>query len=311
MNDILIIGFGASSLNLRALLSASYRHNRRIHYLDSLDSNYVEEVLAEIDLETCETYIISKSGATSETNILTKLVIEMGARNIRVICGNKDSELARIISEVKYDWIDFVGEKSGRFALLTKPFLDIVAGIDINTESLLEGAESINMSEIEDKANIWLKSFEEGRRIWVIMLYSKQLYGLFMWIRQIVSESVGKEGFGILPFLCEGSMDEHSQLQLFLDGPRDKFYEVISCDYNKGLGMLSTCHTNHAKKVSSLLKAKDLPYEHIHHEEIDAYLVGKYIATYLNLVKIIGKKLGFDAMNQPAVESMKERAANG
>ena len=307
MKEILIIGFGASSLNLRALLSSSYKHEAKIHYLDSQDPNYIEEVLKDVDLDSCTTYIISKSGATSETNLLAKLVIEMGARNIRILCGNKNSELAEIISQTKYEWIDFVGEKSGRFALLTRPFLDIAREAGIDVEALEKGAASIDMNEIEAKADSWLESFKEGRNVWVIMLYSKQLHGLFMWIRQIVSESVGKEGWGILPFLCEGSMDEHSQLQLFLDGPQDKFYEIISCGYNGALAMFAEAQTNHATKVSNLLEAKNLPFKHIHHEEVNAELVGKYIATYLNLVKVLGERLGFDPMNQPAVESMKKR----
>lgn len=308
MKDILIIGFGASSLNLRAILSSSYKLEANIYYLDSQDPNYLEETLNKIDIEKCTTYIISKSGSTSETNLLARLVIEMGARNIRVICSNKNSELGEIVSEVKHSWIDFVGEKSGRFALLTKPFLDIASEAGIDVKAIEEGAASVDMKDIEKMAETWLKHFEEGRPIWVIMLYSKQLHGLFMWIRQIVSESVGKEGWGILPFLCEGSMDEHSQLQLFLDGPKDKFYEIISSDYSGALAMFAEAQHNHASKVSSLLEAKDLPYEHIHHEAVDEYLVGKYIAIYLNLVKILGDRLGFDPMNQPAVESMKKRA---
>lgn len=307
MNEVLIIGFGASSLNVRALLSASYGASKKVFYLDSQDPYYFEDILSKVNLSTCLTYIISKSGFTSETNILAKLIIEMGARNIRVICENKESQLGNIVKDVKHTWIDFAGSKSGRFSLLTKPFLDIASEMDIDTDSIVRGAESINLQEIEEKADSWLKFFDEGRRIWVIMLYSKQLQGLFMWIRQIVSESIGKESFGILPFLCEGSMDEHSQLQLFLDGPKDKFYEIISSDYEDEIWMLTDAQKEHARKVSSLLESKNLPYEHIHHEEVNAYLVGRYIGTYLKLVEIIGDRLGFDPMDQPAVESMKDR----
>jgi glucose-6-phosphate isomerase len=308
MRDILIVGFGASSLNLRALLSSSYNHRVNIHFLDSQDIHYVDEIIKKVDLSECITYVISKSGSTSETNILAKLVIEMGARNLKIICSDKNSELGHIVLNIRHEWIDFIGENSGRFALLTKPFMDIAKEAGIDVKALEKGAALIDMKDIEKKAELWLQHFKEGRIVWVIMLYSKQMHGLFMWIRQIVSESLGKEGFGILPFLCEGSMDEHSQLQLFLDGPKDKFYELISCGYDGELALLSEMQTQHAEKVTSLLKAKNLPCEHIHHELVDAFLIGKYIATYLSLVKIIGRKLGFDPLTQPAVESMKKRA---
>lgn len=306
MNNVVIIGFGASSLNLKALLSANTKHERDFYFLDSLDPYFVEDLLGKVDLVKDEIYIISKSGSTSETNLLAKLVIKNGAKNIKILCGNKDSTLGQIAKDIDHVWIDFIGENSGRFALLTKPFLDIASLAGVDTHLVQRGADSVDKSHLEKRARILLNHFKEGRSIWVIMLYSKQLFGLFMWIRQIVSESLGKNAFGILPFLCEGSMDEHSQLQLFLDGPCDKFYEIISSDYDSDLTSFAKAQKGHAIKVSNLLEDKDLPYDHIHHQKVDAYLVGRYIATYLNLVKIMGEDLGFDPLNQPAVESMKK-----
>jgi len=307
MKEILIIGFGASSLNLKALLSGAFTHKTKFHFLDSLDPHFVSKILQRIKLENCITYIISKSGSTFETNILAKIILEMGAKNLRILCGNKNSELAEIVSSFDHEWIDFEGSKSGRFSLLSKPFLDIaqIAGIDIG--KLEQGAKSFDSSLASKTAQSWIKHFKEGRRNWVIMLYSKQLYGLYMWIRQIISESIGKNGFGIMPFLCEGSMDEHSQLQLFLDGPKDKFYEVVYCDYPDEPGILSESQRFRAEKVISMLQEKNLPTESLYLEEVDEFIIGQKIAFYLELVRIIGEEMGFDPYNQPAVESTKKR----
>jgi glucose-6-phosphate isomerase len=305
--DILIIGFGASSLNIRALLSSSASYKANFHFLDSLDPFVLNKVLSSLDIAKAKIFVISKSGNTRETNILFEYILTKNPGEISILCENKVSILGKIAKNIDHKWIDYAQMHSGRFALLTKPFLDIIELAGINPNKLLEG--SVEASEV-DAAKIseeWLMHFENGRRNWVVMLYSQQLHGLFMWIRQIVSESLGKNGFGIFPILAEGTMDEHSQLQLFLDGPKDKFYDVISSDYSEYQN-LSKVQIEHAYKITGMLKEKNLPVNQIHHERIDEIVIGKYIATYLSVVKILAAKLSIDPLTQPAVECMKQKS---
>ncbi len=304
---ILIVGFGASSLNLKALISSVSRTKIPFYYLDSLDPISVQEILQNLDLTKTAIYIISKSGNTQETNILAEYLIRQNTGEIFVLCENKDSALYNIVQNTHHEWIDYANVKSGRFALLTKPFLDIAEFAGVDSQKLLKAAELANMDDAKIIANRWLENFESGRPNWVVMTYTRQIYGLFLWVRQIVSESLGKNGFGIFPILVEGTMDEHSQLQLFLDGPDDKFYDIISCDFDEiGFETLSKTQIAHAYKIFDMLSNKKREVRHMHHKFIDELVIGNYIAIYTEAVKIIGQIMGFDPLTQPAVESMKQ-----
>lgn len=305
--SVLVVGFGASSLNLKAIISSVSKAKIPFHYLDTLDPVAVQEILSSLDLSKARVYIISKSGNTHETNILTEYLIGHKIGKIFVLCANKDSELYKIIQNTPHEWIDYTNVKSGRFALLTKPFLDIARLAGVNSEKLIKSAESVDLREAQIVANRWIENFEAERRNWIIMTYTRQIQGLFLWIRQIVSESLGQNGFGIFPILVEGTMDEHSQLQLFLDGPDDKFYDIISCDFNKvGLEKLSKTQIDHSYKIFSMLKDKKREVVHIHHQFIDESIIAQYIAIYTEAIKIIGEKIGFDPLTQPAVDCMKK-----
>jgi glucose-6-phosphate isomerase len=307
MTEVLIVGFGASSLNLRAIISSVSKTKMPFHYLDTLDPVAVQEILRPLNLNQTAIYIISKSGNTQETNILAEYLTTLETGKIFILCESKDTELYKIIQNIEHEWIDYANVKSGRFALLTRPFLDIATLAGVDTEKLIKAAESLNMSDAEEIANRWLENFKAAKANWVIITYTRQVYGLFMWVRQIISESLGKNGFGIFPILVEGTMDEHSQLQLFLDGPDDKFYDIISCDFHEtGLEKLAQTQIDHSNKIFSMLQNKNRDTIHMHHQFIDESVVGQYIAIYTEAVKIIGEKMGFDPLTQPAVDVMKK-----
>jgi glucose-6-phosphate isomerase len=305
--SILVVGFGASSLNLKAIISSVSKTKIPFHYLDTLDPVAVQEILKPLDLNKTMIYIISKSGNTQETNILAEYLITQKTGKIFVLCASKDSMLYKIIQNIDHEWIDYANVKSGRFALLTKPFLDIAALAGVDIQKLVESASKVDIKDAEIMAHRWESNFKAGRANWVVMIYTRQLYGLFLWVRQVVSESLGKNGFGILPILAEGTMDQHSQLQLFLDGPDDKFYDIISCDFHEAsLEKLSKTQVDYAYKIFYMLSEKKRETIHVHHKIIDEKMVGEYIAIYTEAIKILGKKMGFDPLTQPAVESMKQ-----
>lgn len=310
-NDILIVGFGASCLNLKALLSSRVVHEVKFHFLDSLDPNQIRRILSNLDLPKTATYIISKSGSTNETNILAKYLLDCGIKNPNILCAYKNSSLAKLVKNMDHNWIQLDQEISGRFSILTQPFLDIakLGGMDI--DKILKGAESVEGKEVQRFAAEFIHNFNIGKSNYVMMLYNTQLEGLFMWMRQIVAESTGKGGFGITPILSECSMDEHSQLQLYLDGPDDKFFHVISGNFGDDeseMIEMAKSQLNHAKKVVSLLESKQRHVLFNYHEKIDEFLVGWYIQLYMKVMKSIADEVGFDPYNQPSVEQLKEKS---
>lgn len=309
--DVLIVGFGASCLNLKALLSSKINHKVSFRFLDSLDPNKIKRILSGLDLTTTKTYIISKSGSTNETNMLAKYLIDKGLKSPNVLCAFEDSNLAKLVSNIDHKWIKLDQKISGRFSILTRPFLNIAKLAGIDTAKILEGSKSVKDSEVTKLAKEFIHNYNMGKGDYVVMLYNIQLKGLFMWVRQIVAESTGKDGFGITPILSECSMDEHSQLQLYLDGHDDKFYHVISADFggNQGdLGEIASMQISHAKKALSLLESKGRNATHIHFNKIDEHLIGWYIQLYMKVMKLIADEIGFDPYNQPSVEQLKEKS---
>lgn len=308
--NIVIVGFGASSLNLRALLSSKVIHSKAFHFLDSLDPTLISSLEPLLRKEDTAIIFISKSGNTQETNLLLESMKDLP--NIFILSSQAESNMRKIAQDIPHKWIDYPEARSGRFALLEKPFLDIAGIAGVDTASLVHAVANIDRNISQRIAEEWMDHFQGGKKNWVIISYSRQITGLLLWMRQIISESLGKSGFGILPLIAEGSMDEHSQLQLFLDGPNDKFYDIISTsNYNCNplwQEKLGKSQTQHAFMVEEMLKAKQRPVKHTNHEIINEALVGNYIGTYSEIVRIIAEKLGFDPYNQPAVENIKQKS---
>lgn len=308
--DVIIVGFGASSLNVRALISSRKNHNVRFHFFDSLDPNKIEKIQEDLDIQKAKTYIISKSGSTNETNILAEYLISKNARNLNILCANRNSNLGKLVQDIDHNWIDLDKDISGRFSLLTKPFLDIAELAGVDSAKILEGAKSVKERAVEDMAKYFLDNYDQAKPNYVIMLYADQLTGLYNWVRQIIAESTGKNDFGFNPILSECSMDEHSQLQLYLDGPDDKFFHIVSCDYQssnlpKNIGDLQI---KHSEKAVKLLESKQKNVKHYHHEKLDEFLVGYIIQMFMETMKKIAENVGFDPFNQPSVEQLKERS---
>lgn len=309
-SKILIVGVGASSLNIKALISgrsASYR--RRFIFLDTLDPETVKQVIKLIDSKTAVVFI-SKSGNTHETNLLLEHISSINfdvsnSPKIFILSSKEKSKIHEIASKIPHEWIIYPESVSGRFALLEKPFLDIVG----DSDRVVSAAKNVDIKISTKIAESWINHFHSGRSNWVIMNYIPQLDGLLLWIRQIVAESLGKNNFGILPVLATGPMDEHSQLQLFLDGPDDKFYHILS--RNDTDTKLGDAQSKHAIMTETMLLEKGRDVVHESYRDIDDQIVGRYIGIYSEVVRIIAKKIGFDPYNQPSVEDIKKGIRGG
>lgn len=309
---ILVVGFGASSLNLRALLSAKNILNKSFYFLDSLDPTLLSDLDKFLPKSETAVIFISKSGNTQETNLLLDVMRDWS--NIFILSSAKESNMQRIANDIPHHWINYPDTVSGRFALLETPFLNIALEGGVDTAKIVQAVSKVDKSLAQDIAKKWMDNFQRGKRNWVLISYTRQISGLLLWIRQIISESLGKNGFGIMPIIAEGSMDEHSQLQLFLDGPDDKFYDIISTtNYNAsaiGHEKLAKSQTHHAFMVEDMLKAKNRDVIHTNHATINEEVVGNYIGLYSEIVRIIADKLGFDPYNQPAVENIKQKSSH-
>jgi|CXWL01.1.fsa_nt_gi glucose-6-phosphate isomerase len=250
-NHVVVVGSGGSGLSGAALLAFAPCPAPSFDFLDNIDPDMLEDILAKIEIEHTCFIVISKSGTTLETLSQTYAIISRIKKKIGrtalpaqmiIITEPEEYEgknpLRQLAREYDVRVLDHETDIGGRFAILTNVGLlpAAIAGIDIY--ALRRGARSV-ITQLENAtspeefapaigAAVQYGFYQRSRNISVLLPYSQRLSGLAAWYRQCWAESLGKEGKGTTPACAMGSTDQHSQLQLYLSGPKDKLFHMIT-----------------------------------------------------------------------------------
>jgi glucose-6-phosphate isomerase len=259
-NDVVVLGTGGSSLGgktLAALTDASYleRLGRpRLHFMDNVDPASFAALVATIVPRRTVLLTISKSGSTAETltqllTLLPTFRAGLGAalgQALVAITEPTDNPLRRLVGRLGGTLIDHDPLIGGRYSVLSSVGLlpTMVAGLD--AAAVRRGADQVLAPILAGAAPkdvpaacgaaLAIAGAEAGLGITVLMPYADRLEEFGMWYRQLWAESLGKQGKGTTPIRAMGTVDQHSQLQLYLDGPRDKLFTVLSAP-TAGIGV--------------------------------------------------------------------------
>ena len=341
-DNIVIFGTGGSNLGARALINLlNGQYKKNIIFYDNIDPFQFNAIISKINFERTGFIIISKSGLTPETlsqfasiieiykinNIIHKL-----SENCVIITENKDSPLKRIANKYNCQILDHDKDIGGRYSVFSNVglFPAYIAGL--NVEKIREGSKDI-ISQVQ---NNLFNEHHIGATIFsylhatqkinlnVIITYSDALYFFGKWYLQLWAESIGKKNKGTTPIHAVGTTDQHSQLQLYLDGPKDKYFSLITTDYrNQGLEMNEEIFKEKevnflaGKTMGDLMYAeqqatlttlinKGLPVREIFCNKINEYTLGQ-LMTYFMIETIVACFLfGVNPFNQPAVEQGKK-----
>lgn len=355
-DNFVVIGIGGSALGNIALQTAlnhpfynllpagERKGNPRIFVLDNVDPLFTGGLLDVLDLDKTLFNIISKSGNTAEglANffILKKaLQDKIGDKCGRHIVVTTDKEKGFLREkEVKEALASFVIPRNvgGRFSVLSPVGLVSAAFSGIDIEQLLSGAEL--MDDICNEAEIWKNPaymyaaiqflmYKRGKRINVMMPYAHNLKDIADWFRQLWAESLGKElnnkgevvNVGPTPVKALGVTDQHSQLQLYMEGPLDKTITFLSVNkfdlqmeipefydhYLKG-HTLEELLKSEEKATSLALTQNKRPNVSLVLPQINAHSVGQLIYLLEMATVCMGELFDIDALNQPGVELGKE-----
>lgn len=311
-DNIVIIGLGASSLNVMALLSVQAKSNKKIIYLDNLDQLEIDEKLSSINLAKTVFFSLSRSGNTNETYLLTKYVLEVlraAPQNVHIIVPFTDNLLFNLAKSFQTYIFEHDVICSGRFGVITNACLlpALVTGIDIG--KIIDAANKRVAKFISDGSDIckiaeyYLDQYSLGRHILVLFNYSYQLNGLCRWKQQIIAESLGKNAFGITPLVSRGTFDQHSLLQLYLEGPDDKFYKIIT--NNKAKSDIDLSLAAHAANIYDALIKVERPVVINNFDINEETIVGEIIDTMLYTI-LIANHMGINPFNQPSVDKYKK-----
>jgi glucose-6-phosphate isomerase len=335
---VVVLGIGGSSLGGQTLTSLARPHaTPTVEFADNLDPQALTELLADLDFRSTSFIVISKSGGTPET--LAQLLVlldayrqrgmedEVGARVVAIVQPGK-SALREIAGQWSIPILDHDPDLGGRYSVLSCVGLlpASIAGLDIRAVRagaagvLRDVLESDKSAPATGAAAIGALAEERGVSTLVMMPYVGRLERVGHWYRQLLSESIGKEGKGLTPLAALGPVDQHSMMQLLLDGPDDKMVTVLTADL-KGTGptvpadlaqddalsfmagrTIGDVVAAQAQASMDALKQKGHPVRHIHVNRADEKTVGALLMHFMLETIIIGDILEVDPFDQPAVE---------
>ena len=346
--DILVLGTGGSSLGGRALCALGQPHRGlRIHFLENVDPWRFAQLFDSLDLERTGVIAISKSGGTSETMMqllacLKRFRQSVGdagiARRFTVITEPGANPLRRLAGEFAIPCLDHDPGIGGRFSALSLVGLlpAAIAGLDIDAvrdgaaevlEAALAAGDPRDCAPALGAAVSVALARHHGIAATVFLAYADGLRETALWFRQLWAESLGKDGKGTTPIDAVGTVDQHSQLQLWLDGPADKMFTIVAAP-SRGQGdrtdpelmagileldwlagrTLGDLLDAHARGTADALAARGRPVRTMRLDAVDENSLGALMMHFMLETIIAAHMMGVNPFDQPAVEEGKIRA---
>lgn len=330
-DHVVVCGSGGSGLSGRIFAQLA-QSQTDIHFLENIDPDHLAAALQRVNVKRCHFIIISKSGGTVETHsqfaILLQQVREAGgdgAKQFTVITMPQDSKIRSLAAQHGIPIYDHPADIGGRFSALTIVGLlpAELCGLDIaglragaaqQVQALDDTAYTTAFAPAQGAA-LHRAALDSGRNISVIWPYGEKLAGFAAWYRQSWAESLGKQGKGSTPIMAMGSTDQHSQLQLFLDGPKDKLFHLITAQRAQtGPQLPNEQHTlgdmMQAQQMATYasLRNHHCPVRHIELEQIDETSFGALLMHFTLEIVFMAALLGVNPFDQPAVEESKQMA---
>lgn len=338
-DDVLLLGVGGSSLGARTLLALATAPRVRCHLMDNVDPQTWQATLDSLDPKRTHVLAVSKSGSTVETVAQTVLAARwladagapLGAANFTVITEPGSRPLRDYAEGCAAVIFDHGADIGGRYAVLSAVGMlpAMLGGLDATAlrrgaAGVLEAALAAGAASDPAAGAALAVALERDRGITThaMLVYADRLASLGHWYAQLWAESLGKQGMGTNPLVARGVTDQHSQLQLWIDGPRDKwltvighpsagtgpaFGEVAGLDYLAGHTLGDLFEAEREATVDSLAAA-GVPVRTIMVERIDEAALGALFMHFMLETILAGRLMGVDPFGQPAVEDGKRRA---
>ncbi|CAO5677670.1 MAG: Glucose-6-phosphate isomerase [Holosporales bacterium] len=340
--DIYILGIGGSSLGGQALYAFKGANACRLHFLDNIDPKSYQDLWADFSFEESGVLVISKSGNTAETCMqlaLFKARFEnaIGAtwgNHFRILTENKPSALKEFAEFFNIQTLTHHHGIGGRYCIFTNVGASIAFLCDVDFGAFQAGAASVlkmdHKTLLKGATQIATLYKDEKINQSVLFAYADCLEIFTQWYAQLWGESLGKKtatkAVGITPICALGTVDQHSQLQLYVDGPKDKYITIIGADQLTKTEPVSCLGFTHpawqaldGKRMDQLFKAMQFgttdalkdsgaPVRQIMLSNIDAFSLGQLMMFYVVETIATAYLLGVDPFDQPGVEQSKKNA---
>lgn len=336
--NIIIVGIGGSTLAIKAMLEMKKYENSRneIFVIDNLSPSYLDFVLKTINIKDSFFVFISKSGGTIETSSQMVVILDyltdygLLKNEISEICltitSGNDSDMAKISKNFNIEILPWSGNVSGRFSAFSNNITLISSICGFNAKNNLAIFKKYTQKLISDDAflkrlNFTICSIEKKISSTVLFCYDEKLRYLTDWYIQAWAESIGKNGIGTNPCGAIGPIDQHSKLQLYLGGPKDKIFTIINPVFKqkttitsnqiKDLHMIEIEKIINSAAKASLLSLLDqnIPCNFIECE-IDESFIAKMMTFFTLEVILACHYFSLNPYDQPEVEASKIHMKN-
>ena len=309
--NIIIIGMGGSILGTKSIYSfLKQKIKKEVFFFDNLDLNLYSEYKKIKSLKNSCFIVISKSGNTLETltNLNTIFSKSLLKNKLIIITELKDSNLIKIGNRFNAEIIehkDFIG---GRYSVLSEVGMFPAALMNLNINKFKNLKKLINnkyfvRSLINNVSSIYALN-QRGIKNSVILNYDSQLNNLSLWHQQLVAESLGKKGKGVTPIVSACPKDHHSLLQLYLDGPKDKFFTFFS-SYAKKSNKIESIINTQCEATKNIFKKKSIPYRNFIFKKNDESELGTVFIFFILETILLARLMNVNPYDQPAVEQVK------
>jgi glucose-6-phosphate isomerase len=341
----LLLGIGGSALGPRTILESmspfhNFRNKPKVFIYDNVDPATLKNIFNVIDLKKTVINIITKSGSTAET-IASFMIIyqKLKEENLNpedhliVTTDPEKGNLRKIVNDYGLKSLSIQSGVGGRYSVLSPVGLLLAEAIGVNSDDMLKGAKDIHERCMNPKlwgnpaylfsAGLYLFKKLKKRSITVMVPYADRLKSFSEWFCQLWAESLCKDGKGMTPYPSIGTTDQHSQLQAWMEGPKDKVVVFLSIeDYGadikmpevfgdmEGLGYLSGHTLSELIKIEQeatelALTKNRRPSITIKVPVIDAYHLGQLFHFFEIATAVTGFLYGINPFNQPGVEEGK------
>jgi glucose-6-phosphate isomerase len=352
--DIVILGTGGSSLGGQTLAQLGgynvpglgiLREGPRLHFIDNLDPDTYDQLLGRLPLATTRFVAISKSGGTGETLMQTLAALatvkeaglaaripELFLGITEPVKGGRCSGLRTLFDEHRIAMLEHDPGVGGRYSVFTNVGLLPAAILSLDLAGIRGGAGAALAPILGQSpphavpaaiGAALAVALAPTKPMAVMMAYADRLERFTHWYVQLWAESLGKDGKGTTPIAALGPVDQHSQLQLYIGGPRDKLFTILTVEAagrgpridadlanlvgepdfaGKAMGDLVAAQ---GRATAETLARNGCPVRTIHLDRLDASGLGELLMHFMLETIIAAQLLGVDPFDQPAVEEGK------
>ena len=316
-----LIGMGGSILGTNTIYEfLKYKIKKNFIFVDNLQAKENKS-----EKKKFTNLIVSKSGNTLETIVNTNLYLKKKDKNI-FLTENKNNYLYLLAQKLKSEIVHHNNFIGGRYSVLSEVGMlpAELMGLDSKKfkqfDSLIKNKKFIK--SLIDNVSSTLKLIKNKKNNSIIINYDEKSENLFKWYQQLVAESLGKDSIGILPIVSNMPKDNHSVMQLYLDGYKNNFFtffyvnenktpKINNIIFNKDKNYLKNKNLSDIiyaqfKATQNVFAKKNIPFRSFEIKKRNEKTLGELFSFFILETILLGRALNINPYNQPAVELIKK-----